>query len=283
MRVNAFPRARWKPPSFTAGHRRDPTDPRPRPVSSPGRHRQQGRTDKRVIPFAGTCRGSIEASARARLRCLRRRVFHPRRRDAQRNEDRAGRRAQRADRERQRAAAHRVPRPDGGRDHRAPSQPAGRGRQPRGDQEHPDAAGGQRRRHRRARRAARRAERGGVRERRRGRGREEAQGREQAVPRARDQGWLPGRRAARRGERIGPRGPREPRGDAVQDRRVAEVRDVPRGRDVHRDAVEVPVAARGLQGEAAGRGARRGSAGRARSSSGTGSRSGSRARSRSGS
>ena len=45
-------------------------------------------------------------------------------------------------------------------------------------------------------------------------------------------GGLHGRRAAGRGGRHGSCRPREPRGDAVQDRRDAEVRDVPRRGDV---------------------------------------------------
>ena len=171
-------------------------------------------------------------------------------------EGRTGRRAQGADRGIRRPAAHRVPRPHGVRDHRAPPFPRRGRHEVRGGQEHLDATGRQRRRRRGARGPARGPVRGGVRRRRPGGGGQVGRRCREEVPHPGAQGRVHGRQDALGRRREGARLARVARGHAVEDRRLDEVGDVEGRGAVRRRPVEVPVGARGVQGE----GARRGSA-----------------------
>ena len=197
--------------------------------------------------------------AAARLRCLRGRVVSSTgRRDAEYPEDRTGRGAEGADRRLHGAAAHRVPRPHGVRDHRAPEVPARRRCPVRRHQEHIDAARPRADRRGRARVLVRRSQCGCLRARGSGRRREERDGRSQEVPGPRAQGRVRGRASALRGRGEVTRRPRIPRGDAVQARRLDEGRDVARRRGVPGDAGSFPLAPGSVQGEAPRGAGRRG-------------------------
>ena len=111
--------------------------------------------------------GRARAPDDARLRCLRRRVVacQEARCPTQEKVERVAE-LKAADRRIRRPAAHRVPRPQRGRDHRAPPFPRRGRHEVPGGQEHPDAAGRERRRRRGARGPAGGPVRGGVRRRR---------------------------------------------------------------------------------------------------------------------